>query len=150
METVDLRVVHAPPHVMFQLAADVERWPERLNHYRAVHFTQRDDAGGGVVVMSANRPFGAVNWPVWWASRMDVDATHARIRYRHVRGVTTGMDVEWTFHEIAEGTHVRIVHAWDGPSWPFGALIAQWCIGPVFVHGIAERTLAGLATIAER
>lgn len=150
MHTVDQRVVHSQPHVMFQLAADVDRWPERLNHYRAVQFLQRDGSGGGLVVMSANRPFGAVNWPVFWVARMTVDATHSRIRYHHVQGVTTGMDVEWTFDEIAEGTHVRIVHVWNGPSWPFGALIAQWCIGPVFVHGIAERTLAGLAAIAER
>ena len=149
MQTVDERVVRAPLHTIFQLAADVDRWPERLSHYRAVHFVQRDGSGGRLVVMSANRPFGAVNWPVWWVSRMHVDATTSRIRYQHVQGITTGMDVEWAFDEIAGGTRVRIVHVWNGPVWPFGAAIARWCIGPVFVHGIAERTLAGLAAIAE-
>ena len=44
-----------------------------------------------------------------------------------------------------------IVHEWDGPAWPLiGKLAARMVIGPVFVHGIASRTLAGLAHAAER
>jgi hypothetical protein len=61
------------------------------------------------------------------------------------------MEVEWTFQEVAGGTHVRIVHVWDGPAVAMvGELAASMVIGPVFVHGIASRTLAGLATSAER
>jgi hypothetical protein len=61
------------------------------------------------------------------------------------------MDVEWSFRQIADATHVRIVHVWDGPRWPLvGRFAAVGVIGPVFVHGIASRTLAGLAAAAER
>jgi hypothetical protein len=61
------------------------------------------------------------------------------------------MDVEWSFTEAGAGTHVRIVHVWDGPPVPgLGEAIANLVIGPVFVHGIASRTLAGLAAAAER
>jgi hypothetical protein len=68
-----------------------------------------------------------------------------------VKGVTTGMDVEWTFVAEPRGTLVRIVHVWNGPSWPLiGDVAAREVIGPVFVHGIASRTLAGLAHAAER
>jgi hypothetical protein len=62
------------------------------------------------------------------------------------------MEVEWTFHEL-DGlrTLVRILHVWDGPDVPVvGAAAATLVIGPVFVHGIASRTLAGLAEAAER
>jgi hypothetical protein len=46
---------------------------------------------------------------------------------------------------------VRIVHVWDGPRWPLiGPFAATQVIGPVFVHGIASRTLAGLARAALR
>jgi hypothetical protein len=107
-----------------------------------------------VVTMSANRPFGVVSWPTWWRSEMAVlsaDSGGPAIRFRHVGGITKGMDVAWTFEETSEGTFVRIVHSWDGPSWPLiGGLAATAIIGPVFVHGIASRTLAGLARIAER
>ena len=157
MRTVDERVVRAPLETIFALAADVERWPEHLAHYRYVRFQERDGRAGGIVEMSANRPFGPLQWPTWWTSMMAVappgDATPDGpwIRFRHVRGVTTGMDVEWSFRQIANGTHVRIVHVWNGPRWPLiGRLAAVGVIGPIFVHGIASRTLAGLAAAAER
>ena len=69
------------------------------------------------------------------------------VRFRHVGGITAGMDVAWTFASVAgAGTRVRIVHVWDGPHWPLvGGFAATGVIGPVFVHGIASRTLAGLA-----
>src|SRR3712207_2435558 len=58
MRTVDERIVSAPLATIFALAADVERWPEHLPHYRYVRFHERDAEGGGIVEMSANRPFG--------------------------------------------------------------------------------------------
>ena len=156
MRTVDERMVNAPLGRIFHLAADVERWPALLPHYRYVRFVDRRADGGGVVDMSANRPFGVVQWPTWWQSRMAVNAPGGprspSIRYTHVAGVTRGMEVEWTFEEMAGLTRVRIVHMWDGPpSVPgVGALAASLVIGPVFVHGIASRTLAGLADVAEQ
>jgi ribosome-associated toxin RatA of RatAB toxin-antitoxin module len=155
METVDERLVRAPLTTMFALAADVEQWPRHLPHYRYVRFRERWPDGGGVVEMSANRPFGPFDWPTWWTSHMRVTPLGApaapTIRYRHVAGVTTGMDVAWTFEPAVEGTRVRIVHVWNGPPVPLiGPLAAQAVIGPVFVHGIAARTLAGLAGVAER
>jgi ribosome-associated toxin RatA of RatAB toxin-antitoxin module len=155
MTTTDERLVRAPLATIFTLAADVERWPEHLDHYRFVRFHERRSDGGGLVEMSANRPFGAASWPTKWTSLMSVTAPGAAappsIRYRHVRGVTTGMDVEWAFEPASDGTVVRIVHVWNGPAWPLiGELAARGVIGPVFVHGIASRTLAGLADVAER
>jgi hypothetical protein len=45
---------------------------------------------------------------------------------------------------------VTIVHTWDGPPWPLiRRPAADWIIGPVFVHGVASRTLAGLARAVE-
>jgi coenzyme Q-binding protein COQ10 len=157
MRTVDERIVRAPLAAIFALAANVERWPEHLGHYRYVRFQARDGRGGGIVEMSANRPFGPLDWPTWWTSEMAVappesDATDGPwIRFRHIRGITTGMDVEWSFRPIGDTTHVRIVHMWNGPRLPvIGGIAAVGVIGPVFVHGIASRTLAGLAAAAER
>jgi ribosome-associated toxin RatA of RatAB toxin-antitoxin module len=156
MTTIDEHIVNAPLAVIFRLAADVERWPEHLPHYRFVRFRDRRDDGGGTVEMSANRPFGPLDWPTWWMSLMSIrppaPAAAPSIRFRHIAGVTTGMDVEWSFTPLGAGeTHVRIVHVWNGPGWPLiGVFAARHVIGPVFVHGIASRTLAGLARAAER
>ena len=154
MRTVDRGFVRAPAALMFNVARAVEEWPARLAHYRFVRFRERTRDGGGIVEMSANRPFGPLNWPTWWLSEMQVidraDVAPA-IRFRHIGGITKGMDVEWRFDSRDGGTGVELVHAWDGPRWPvIGVLAATAVIGPVFVHGIASRTLAGLARAAER
>jgi ribosome-associated toxin RatA of RatAB toxin-antitoxin module len=158
METVDEQLVRAPLEVAFEIVSKVEEWPAHLAHYRYVRFRERKPDGGGLVEMSANRPFdiglggsAPLNWPTWWLSMMSVDSSAPSIRFRHVGGITKGMEVEWSFHDRPNGTHVRIVHAWDGPRWPLvGVWAATSVIGPVFVHGIASRTLAGLARVAER
>lgn len=159
MEEVDSQFVHAPARLMFELASRVEEWPMYLPHYRYVRFRETRSDGGGIVEMSACRPFIvkagirgplSLNWPTWWVSEMSIDDTAPSIRFRHVGGITKGMEVEWTFIPAPNGTHVRIVHLWDGPGLPvIGPLAATHVIGPVFVHGIASRTLAGLAAVAE-
>ena len=149
MITVDARTIAADVDRCFAHAADVERWPEWLAHYRWVRFLERRERGG-LVEMAAWRPFGALRWPTWWVSEMTLERDVPRVRYRHVRGITTGMDVAWDFAPCPEGTRVTITHRWNGPRWPVvGALAAAAVIGPVFVHGIASRTLAGIARQAQ-
>jgi ribosome-associated toxin RatA of RatAB toxin-antitoxin module len=150
MEVIDERLVHAPVRVVFDIARRVEHWPAYLAHYRHVRFRERTADGGGIVEMSAWRPFGLVGWPTWWLSEMSIDDAAPSIRFRHIDGITTGMEVEWTFTPVGDDTLVRIVHAWNGPHWPLiGVFAATSVIGPVFVHGIASRTLAGMASVAE-
>ncbi len=158
MRTVDSITIQAPIDRVFALAADVERWPAILPHYRWVRFLERGDgragAGSGLVEMAAWRPFGPVGYPTWWVSEMRVSTETREIRYRHVRGITRGMDVVWRLRPAGgerEGTvAVDIVHQWDGPAWPLvGRAVASLVIGPVFIHGIASRTLAGIKRSAE-
>lgn len=152
MRIVDRRIVHATPEQVWPHAVEVEAWPEILPHYRWVTRSEGARAGDGVVAMSAFRPFGGpLNWPTWWTSKIWVDAERHEIRYRHIAGITTGMDVLWSLVRTPEGhCDVTIVHTWDGPPWPLiRRIAAEWVIGPVFVHGIAERTLAGVARAAE-
>ncbi len=154
MHTVDSGVVRAPVRAVFEIVRDVEQWPAHLAHYRFVRFRERASDGGGIVEMAANRPFGLLNWPTWWLSEMQVidkPGVVPSVRFRHIGGITKGMDVEWRFETRDGGTAVELVHAWDGPRWPLiGVFAATAVIGPVFVHGIASRTLAGLARVAER
>jgi len=163
LRTVDERVVRAPAERIFDVVRAVEAWPTHLRHYRSVEMQDRRSDGGGVVVMAATRPFGPFAWPVWWKAQMQVISGLDRdpaIRFRHVAGVTKDMEVEWSFTPVGDrftpqsvpgDTLVRIVHLWDGPWWPLiGGVAAVAIIGPVFIQGIASRTLAGLAAVAER
>lgn len=151
MITVDEAIVAAPPQRVFDVVKDVERWPERLPHYRWVRMRERDGAGGGIVEMAAYRPFAAFNWPTWWLSEMEVVPGTPAVRFRHIGGITRGMDVEWRFEAAGDRTRIRLLHVWNGPAWPvIGGFAARVVIGPVFVHGIASRTVAGLSRAAER
>lgn len=146
MRTVDRIHVRAPLARVYAAASAVERWPSILPHYRWVR--RLDD---GLVEMAAWRPFGVLNYPTWWVSEMTTNPAAGEIRYRHVRGITRGMDVVWRLAEAkAGGVDAEIVHTWDGPGWPLiGRLAANLVIGPVFIHGIASRTLAGIKRAAE-
>ena len=140
MRTVDRIHVQAPFPRVFAAASSVVRWPSILPHYRWVRLLD-----GGLVEMAAWRPFGILKYPTWWVSEMTVDRPAGEIRYRHVRGITRGMDVVWRLVENNGGVDAEVVHTWSGPRWPLvGRLAADLVIGPVFIHGIASRTLAGI------
>jgi ribosome-associated toxin RatA of RatAB toxin-antitoxin module len=147
MRTVDQIHVRAPLARVFAVAAAVQHWPTILPHYRWVRLL-----GGGLVEMAAWRPFGPLKYPAWWVSEMTLDRAAGEIRYRHVRGITRGMDVVWRLEQEGDAVVVEIVHTWAGPHWPWrwiGRLAADLVIGPVFIHGIASRTLAGIKRAVE-
>lgn len=155
MYTVDELHMRASAEACFHAGADVERWPEWLPHYRWVRFQRKEGFGTGRVEMAARRTFGPASYPVWWVSEMHLDRERPAVHYRHVDGITTGMDVIWTFEPVEEGTLVRIVHDWkQGPAWPLPGTarraIADAIIGPVFIHHVASRTLAGIRRHVER
>jgi len=157
MYMIDEIEMRAPLEICFRAGADVERWPDILPHYRWVRFHRKDGFGTGRVEMAARRNFvGPVSYPVWWVSEMTTDEQTPSVLYRHVAGVTTGMDVEWSFEELSPGvTGVRILHAWEaGPAWPLPApvrrLASSAVIGPLFIHHVAGRTLSGIRDHAER
>ena len=142
--------MHAAIERVFAAASDVEQWPAILPHYRWVTMRERAN-GAGIVEMAAWRPFGVVKYPTWWVSRMEVDRAQWQVRYQHIDGITRGMDVVWQLVPRDGATDVTIVHQWSGPRWPLvGAAVAGLVIGPVFIHGIASRTLAGIARHVER
>jgi Polyketide cyclase / dehydrase and lipid transport len=149
---VDERSMAAPALVCFRVAADVERWPDILPHYRWVRFHRKDAFGTGRVEMAAWREFTrGLRYPAWWVSEMAALETEPAIYFQHVAGITRGMDVKWSFEARDDSTHVRITHAWTGPRWPLiGGLVWRYVIGPYFVSFIAKRTLAGVAREAER
>ena len=128
------------------LAADVERWPEILPHYRWVTLL---DGGGDrkTVEMAARR--GRI--PVKWRAIQEIerDGPSPIIRFRHIGGVTKGMDVAWTFAPGSSEVIVRIDHEFT-PPWPLvGGVIADRVIGPHFVEAIAGKTLMTIKAIVE-
>ena len=152
MRTVDEHVVRAPAQLCFEVAADVEGWPDILSHYRWVRFREKNGFASGIVEMAAYRPFPGFGYPTWWLSEMTHDPDTRTVYYKHIGGITRGMDVVWSVRGLGDGTtHLSILHEWTGPAWPLiGSFAANAVIGPHFVKVIAGRTLAGVAAEAER
>lgn len=151
MTILDEQIVDAPRDVCFRIAADVERWPDILPHYRWVRFHGPHSFGQGRVEMAAWRDFaGRIRYPTWWVSEMSIDTEQPAVHYRHVEGVTRGMIVKWGFEVLTPTrTRIFITHSWAGPRWPLiGRTAWHAVIAPHFVSAIAQRTLAGVARAA--
>ena len=150
MKTVDRITVVGSISRAFEVASNVEDWPHFLPHYRWVRMLS-GDRNGGLVEMAAWRPFGVFKYPTWWMSEMTIIPSEFRVLYKHVRGITREMDVEWRLTEAGGNVEITIVQEWAGPVWPLiGRLAAELVRGPVVIHGIASRTLAGVKRQVEQ
>lgn len=136
--------MRAPATAIYPLAAAVERWPELLPHYRWVALLERK-GNRRLVAMSAHRD----RFPITWHAIQALYPDEPRITFRHVRGVTLGMEVSWTFQEQDGGTLVRITHDLE-LRWPLvGEWVARRIIAPHFIEYIARKTLRRIKQLAE-
>lgn len=136
--------IDAPLERIFPLAAEVERWPERLPHYRYVRRLPTTN-GERRFAMGARR--GPI--PVRWEAIQRPLPDERRIEFLHTGGATRGMEVAWRFEPNANGWDVSIEHELN-LGWPLiGGWAAQRVIGPQFVESIARKTLRGVKALAE-
>jgi hypothetical protein len=134
----------APYERIFRLAAEIERWPEILPHYR---YVRRIPAGAGTRQFAMGARRGVI--PVTWAATQRPMAEERRIEFHHTGGVTRGMDVAWRFEPTDDGWDVSIEHELD-LRWPLiGGFVAERIIGPQFIDAIAGRTLRTIKELAE-
>lgn len=138
------QVMRAPIERIFPLAAEIERWPEILPHYRYVRRLPDHD-GERRFAMGARR--GPI--PVRWEAIQRLIPAERRIEFVHTGGVTRGMRVAWRFEAVEDATDVSIEHQLD-LGWPIiGGVAGRHVIGPQFIDVIAGRTLHRIARLAE-
>jgi ribosome-associated toxin RatA of RatAB toxin-antitoxin module len=129
---------------VFELAWAVEEWPAWLPHYRWVRLLG-EEQGRRTVEMAASR----TGWPVRWVSHQWRDAERLRIRFRHVGGLSRGMDVEWRIDPGPDGVEVTIHHDLRLETPLIRTAPGRWVVGELFVKAIASRTLACLKARVE-
>lgn len=146
MIAVEMR---APVERIFALAAEVERWPELLPHYRYVRRLRSGDNRA-----SAERRFamGARRGPIpvrWEALQRPLPELGV-IEFTHTGGVTRGMEVAWRLIPGPEATRVEIEHELS-LGWPLiGGFAAERVVGPQFIEPIARQTLRRIKALVER
>ncbi|MBV8749418.1 MAG: SRPBCC family protein [Candidatus Eremiobacteraeota bacterium] len=136
--------IAAPAETIYELAAATERWPEILPHYRYVRVLERYGATR-VVAMSAWQDV----FPLRWVAEQTNDPATPHIAFRHVRGWTRGMDVDWIFEPTAAGTRVTIEHRLQFLFPVASEWLGRHLVSDYFVHGVAARTLARVKALAE-
>lgn len=146
MHTETTTSINGPLPRIVQVAADVERWPEILPHYRWVTLLEGGE-DRKVVEMAASRGHIPLRWRA--VQEIDRSGTTPVISYHHIWGPTRGMDVAWTFAERRGGVEVAITHCFH-PPWPvIGPAVAERVIGPHFIEYVARRTLGTIKQIVE-
>jgi ribosome-associated toxin RatA of RatAB toxin-antitoxin module len=136
--------IAAPYERVFSLAAEVERWPQLLPHYR---YVRRLPAPGNERRFAMGARRGRI--PVRWEAVQRPLPGERRIEFTHTGGVTRGMEVAWRFEPAGEGWQVSIHHELE-LGWPLvGGFVAERIIGPQFIDAIARRTLRRIKALAE-
>lgn len=116
----------------------VEKWPDFFPHYRWVRV--HEQGSESLVATMAAKHLGL---PLRWTSVLECKGgswPEPLATFRHIRGVTRGMEVAWLVKPLEEGVvEVSIQHVL---KWPRGGRwIAQRIVGDVFVKGVASKTL---------
>jgi hypothetical protein len=140
MQTLNTITIKAPWRKVYAAAAEVERWPELLAHYRWVRVLS-GKAPKRIVDMAAFR----TGFPCRWVSLQQLYPARKRVYYLHQRSFfTQGMVVWWILKPRGPRvTDVILTH--DMPArGPLRAWFDQRIVGELFVHHIAGKTLAGL------
>ena len=135
--------MNAPKRRIFEVAADLEKWPTFLPHYRNIHYLERN-GNRNVVRMAARRG----NIPVSWVSEEVIDRDRYEVRFRHLKAWTKGMEVVWTFVEQPPGVLVSIVHDLRFRIPPL-APVAEPIIGSFFISYVANQTLKHMKAYVE-
>ena len=144
MECSNVIEIAGPIDRVFELGANIQDWPQILPHYRYVRIDE-SSLHHKVATMAASRD----GFPVKWRARQELRPEERRILFKHIGGVTRGMEVEWKLEPIANGVRVTIFHALSYPVPLLGPLFAEYVVGRLFVSNIAGKTLQCIKQIVE-
>jgi len=136
-------LMRASKRLIFETAADLERWPKILPHYRYIRFLERS-RDRNIVVMAARRS----GIPISWTSEQIIDRSKLEIHFHHLKSWTKGMQVVWTFSDTPDGVLVKISHDLRFRIAAFTPII-DLVIGDFFIHNVANKTLRSMKAYVE-
>jgi ribosome-associated toxin RatA of RatAB toxin-antitoxin module len=143
MHTTTAITIRAPREKIFETAANLEKWPDILPHYRYIHYFEKSPTRN-LVKMAATRS----GIPIAWLSEQVIDRDSLEVRFTHLRAWTKGMRVVWKFTDTPDGVHVEIMHDLNFRFPPL-APIANAIIGKFFIDHVANKTLRCMKSYLE-
>ena len=121
--TTKRRVRHAAD-AMFDLVADVEKYPEFVPLCRALRVRKREQRGEGIEVLTADMTVAYKLIHETFTSRVTLDRANLRIQVEYLNGPFSHLDNRWSFR--APGAHaceVEFFIAYEFRSRTLGLLM---------------------------
>jgi coenzyme Q-binding protein COQ10 len=117
------RVRHSAA-AMFDLVADVERYPEFVPLCRALRVTERIKTGEGVEILTADMTVAYKLIAETFTSRVTLDRPRLRIAVEYLNGPFRHLDNRWSFRPLSEhACEIEFYIAYEFRSRTFGLLM---------------------------
>ena len=118
------RLVRHTPVNMFDLVADVEKYPRFLPLCEELRVRRRTNAGdNGVETLVADMTVGYKAIRETFTSRVTLDRPPLRINVEYVDGPFQYLENRWTFHEAPTGCEVEFFITYEFRSFALGVLM---------------------------
>jgi coenzyme Q-binding protein COQ10 len=104
----DHRLVRHQAAQMFDLVADVERYPEFVPLCKALRVRSRKPEADGVETLVADMTVGYKLIRETFTSRVTLDKPNLKVRVEYIDGPFSRLENIWTFTDEAEGEGSRV------------------------------------------
>jgi coenzyme Q-binding protein COQ10 len=118
------RVRHGPIQ-MFDLVADVERYPEFLPLCEDLRVRRRAESGEGVETLVAEMRVGYKKISESFTTRVTLDRTRLRITVEYVDGPFKYLENRWDFRPDPVGSQVDFFITYEFKSFALGLLMGS-------------------------
>jgi coenzyme Q-binding protein COQ10 len=132
--------IAAPRHVIYELAKDMERYPEFMPDVESVKVVSRN--GNTTVTRWKTLVEEA---PIEWTEEDIFDDINTRIDYRLIEGDLDKFEGAWTFDERDGRTFVKL-----GVDYDFGVPSLSELIGPILQKKVEDNSMMMLKALKEK
>jgi coenzyme Q-binding protein COQ10 len=119
------RPVKHTPVQMFDLVADVERYPEFLPLCEDLRVMRRIQSGEGIETLVATMAIGYRAIRESFTTRVTLDRPRLKIQVEYVDGPFKYLENRWTFHETPTGCDVEFYINYEFKSFALGVLMGS-------------------------
>jgi coenzyme Q-binding protein COQ10 len=119
------RQVKHTPAQMFDLVADVQRYPEFLPLCESLSVMRRSQSGEGVETLVASMSVGYKTIHERFTSRVTLDRPRMRIQVEYVDGPFKYLENKWTFRPAPGGCEVDFYITYEFRSFALGLLMGS-------------------------
>jgi coenzyme Q-binding protein COQ10 len=119
------RLVNHTPEQMFDLVADVEKYPEFLPLCNSLRVLRRAQSGEGVETVVARMGVGYKAISETFTSRVTLDRPRMRIMVEYVEGPFKFLENRWSFRSAPQGCEVEFFINYEFKSFALGLLMGS-------------------------